>query len=49
MSIAREVNARPFLTERLDRCERERGLAANVVAVDFYRQGNVLGTLAAQR
>jgi len=40
-SIARQVNARGFLEPRLERCERERGMVANVVAVDFYRQGDV--------
>lgn len=44
-SIAREVNARGFLGGRIERCERERGLVANVVAVDFYRQGDVLSSL----
>ncbi|RKQ86146.1 hypothetical protein C8N24_4156 [Solirubrobacter pauli] len=44
-TIAREVNARAFLTERLERCRRERGLLPTVVAVDFYRDGDALGTV----
>jgi hypothetical protein len=48
-SIAAEVNAPAFLKRRLDRCRRERGLVPNVVAVDFYRRGNVVGTLATPR
>jgi hypothetical protein len=45
-SIAREVNARAFLGERLDRCRRERNLLPTVVAVDFYREGHALDTVA---
>ena len=48
-TIAREVNAPAFLDARLARCRAERGLVPNVVAVDFYRQGDVVGTLAAER
>ena len=44
-TIAREVNARAFLGERLERCEKERGLLPTIVAVDFYRDGDVLGTV----
>jgi hypothetical protein len=44
-TIAREVNAPAFLRSRLERCEKERGLLPNIVAVDFYRQGNVLATV----
>jgi hypothetical protein len=44
-TIAREVNAPAFLRPRLERCERERKLLPNIVAVDFYRQGNVLATI----
>jgi hypothetical protein len=47
-TIAAEVNAPSFLKPRLARCRAERGLVANVVAVDFYRQGDVVGTLAAE-
>ena len=48
-TIAAEVNAPGFLLPRLARCRAERGLVPNVVAVDFYRQGDVVGTLAAER
>lgn len=44
-TIAREVNARAFLEERLQRCRTERGLLPTIVAVDFYRDGDVLGTV----
>jgi hypothetical protein len=39
-SIAREVNAHDFLTRRITTCRRARGKLPNVVAVDFYRQGD---------
>jgi hypothetical protein len=39
---ARTVNATTFLTGRLDRCRERRHLLPNLVAVDFYRQGDVL-------
>lgn len=48
-TIAREVNARAFLSERLNRCQSERGLLPNIVAVDFYRDGDVFGTVEALR
>jgi hypothetical protein len=44
-SIAREVNTAAVLGERLDRCRRERGLLPNIVAVDFYRDGDVFPTV----
>lgn len=44
-TIAREVNAHAFLEARLQRCRRERGLLPNLVAVDFYRDGDALGTV----
>ncbi|HEY7623206.1 MAG TPA: hypothetical protein VH834_25750 [Solirubrobacteraceae bacterium] len=40
VSIAREVNARDFMTRRLSMCRRDRRKFPNVVAVDFYRQGD---------
>jgi hypothetical protein len=43
--IAREVNARAVLGERLDRCRRTRHLLPTVVAVDFYREGDVFGAV----
>jgi hypothetical protein len=44
---AREVNARAFLTRRLDTCRSMRHKLPNVVAVDFYRQGDPLATVDA--
>jgi hypothetical protein len=44
--LAREVNARAFLDPRLERCRRERRLLPTVVAVDFYREGDVAGAVA---
>lgn len=44
---ADEVNARGFLSRRLRRCRRERGMLPNVVAVDFYRRGDVFAAVDA--
>jgi hypothetical protein len=44
-TIARVVNAPAFLGTRIERCRSERGLVPNIVAVDFYRQGDVVGTV----
>jgi hypothetical protein len=44
-TIAREVNAAPVLDARLQRCRTERTLLPTVVAVDFYRQGDVFGAV----
>jgi hypothetical protein len=40
-SNAAKVNAREALLKRIRRCERLRELTANLIAVDFYRQGDV--------
>lgn len=40
-SNAKIVNDRDVLLRRVRRCERIRGLPAGLVAVDFYRQGDV--------
>ncbi|MGI9557297.1 MAG: hypothetical protein ACR2N5_05070, partial [Solirubrobacterales bacterium] len=40
---ARDTNEFKALLERSRRCERRRGLDANIVAVDFYEEGDVLG------
>ena len=40
VTIARRVNARDFLARRVAECRRERGMLPNVVAVDFYRDGD---------
>ena len=42
---AREVNAAGFLDRRLAECRRRRGLLPNLVAVDFYREGDVLAAV----
>ena len=47
-TIAREVNAPDFLGPRLERCSAERRMVTNIVAVDFYRQGNVFDTVEGQ-
>ena len=46
-SIADEVNARPFLDPRLALCQKTRSLLPTVVAVDFYRRGDVFGAVNA--
>lgn len=40
-SIARRVNDYAFLGDRIKRCERDRKLLANLIAVDFYREGDL--------
>jgi hypothetical protein len=40
-SNAAKVNARKPLLRRIRDCQRLRGLDANLIAVDFYRQGDV--------
>ena len=44
-SNARVVNARDALLRRARLCERERGRLPNVVAVDFYRSGDLVGVV----
>lgn len=44
-SIARRVNSYSFLSRRIARCERDRGLLANLIAVDFYKQGDLFGVV----
>ncbi|MGI9538962.1 MAG: hypothetical protein ACR2N6_02295 [Miltoncostaeaceae bacterium] len=41
-SDAEVVNQREFLLERARRCEMERGLLPNIVAVDFHERGDTL-------
>jgi len=45
-SNAAIVNARDVLLPRLARCARERGQPVNIVAVDFYRSGDLLAVVA---
>jgi hypothetical protein len=40
-SNATKVNAAGPLAARVEKCERRRGLDANLVAVDFYREGDL--------
>jgi hypothetical protein len=44
-SNAEIVNGREFLVDRARRCERQRGLFPNVLNVDFYKQGDLFGTV----
>ncbi len=44
-SNAEKVNARGPLLRRVHECQRRRGLLPNVVAVDFYRRGDVIGVV----
>lgn len=45
-SNAEVVNRRDFLLERVQRCEATRGKRVNVIAVDFYRTGDVVEVAA---
>ncbi len=45
-SNARKVNAKPALLRRVDLCESERDLVANLIAVDFYREGDLFEVAA---
>jgi hypothetical protein len=40
VTIARRVNANGFMMRRLERCRTERGMPPNLIAVDFFRQGD---------
>jgi hypothetical protein len=42
-SNAAQVNARDFLLHRARRCARQRSLVPNLIAVDFYDQGDLFG------
>jgi hypothetical protein len=44
-SLATVVNARSALLERARTCQRIRGHLPNLVAVDFYRRGDLLGVV----
>jgi hypothetical protein len=46
-SLAAQVNSRVALLRRAETCERIRHHALNLVAVDFYLQGDVLGAVNA--
>jgi hypothetical protein len=44
-SNAAKVNAREPLARRITECEADRGAAANLVAVDFYTEGDLFGVV----
>ena len=46
-SNAAIVNARDALLTRIHHCEEQRDLTANLIAVDFYKEGDVFGAVAA--
>jgi hypothetical protein len=43
---AKVVNTKRFLRDRVAMCTRVRGLQPNIIAVDFYKQGDVVGAVA---
>jgi hypothetical protein len=44
-SNAEKVNAYDFLLKRAKQCQQERGMLPNLVAVDFYRTGDLLNVV----
>jgi hypothetical protein len=44
-SLASKVNARGVMLKRVQTCERQRNQLPNLVAVDFYRRGDVFGVV----
>jgi len=40
------VNTREALLGRVEQCRRERGLTPNIIAVDFYREGDLVEVVA---
>ena len=44
-SNATKVNAHDALLARVQECEQSRGLTANLIAVDFYREGDLFGVV----
>jgi hypothetical protein len=45
-SNAAKVNTRQALLDRVHHCEAQRDLTANLIAVDFYREGDVFEAAA---
>jgi hypothetical protein len=45
VSNAARVNARGVLLPRAEKCQKERGLLPNFVAVDFYDRGDLFGVV----
>lgn len=44
-SIAARVNSFAFLKNRIERCQRDRNLLGNLIAVDFYREGDLFAVV----
>jgi hypothetical protein len=44
-SNAAKVNQHDALLDRIRQCERQRGLQANLISVDFYREGDLFGVV----
>ncbi len=42
---AKEVNRRDFLERRIAMCTRVRGIEPNIIAVDFYKEGDLFGVV----
>jgi hypothetical protein len=42
---AKKVNRKDFLLDRVAMCTRIRGVQPNILAVDFYKEGNVFGAV----
>jgi len=40
------VNTREFILDRVEQCRHERGMTPNIIAVDFYREGDLVETVA---
>jgi hypothetical protein len=45
-SNAAKVNTRQAILNRVHTCQDQRGLLANLIAVDFYREGDLFGAVA---
>jgi hypothetical protein len=46
IDTAREVNSYPVLMGRVRECTQQRGLLPNIIAVNFYDEGDLLGVVA---
>ncbi|MDP6935358.1 MAG: hypothetical protein QGG40_20730 [Myxococcota bacterium] len=44
--LAEQINAQPFIGERLARCQQELGHIVNIVNVDYYSIGDTVGAVA---
>ena len=43
--LAKQANHNPLLLDRVRQCEKERGRKANLLAVDWYSEGDVIATV----